>query len=92
MEKINPNAAALAGGITVDAISIVCLVFVAIAPIGTVASVANSLFHGLDVSSIAVKSISLGSSLMGLIVLFLLGAVSGYVFAFAYNKLSEKVQ
>ena len=90
MEKINPNAAALAGGINVDAISIVCLAFVAIAPIGTVASVANSLFHGLDVSSIAVKSISLGSSILGLIILFLLGAVSGYVFAFAYNKISEK--
>ena len=53
MGSINPNAAALAGGITIDAISIVCLIFVAIAPIGTVASVANSLFHGLDVSSIA---------------------------------------
>ena len=90
MEKINPNAAALAGGITADVISIVCLIFVAIAPIGTVTSVANSLFHGLDVSSIAVKSISLGSSVLGLVILFLLGAVSGYVFAFAYNKISEK--
>jgi len=25
-----------------------------------------------------------------LVILFLLGAVSGYVFAFAYNKISEK--
>jgi len=91
MGNINPNAAALAGGITVDAISIICLVFVVIAPIGTVTSVANSLFHGLDVSSIAVRSISLGSSILGLVILFLLGAVSGYVFAFAYNKISEKV-
>ena len=92
MGSINPNAAALAGGITIDAISIVCLIFVAIAPIGTVASVANSLFHGLDVSSIAAKNISFGSSLIGLIALFLLGAVSGYIFAFAYNKLSEKAR
>ena len=72
MGSINPNAAALAGGITVDAISIVCLIFVAIAPIEAVASVSNSLFHGLDVSSIAVKSISIGSSIIGLAILFLL--------------------
>ena len=91
MGSINPNAAALAGGIAVDAISILCLIFVAIAPIGTVASVANSLFHGLDVSSIAVKNISLGSSILGLIILFLLGAITGYIFAFAYNKISKKV-
>ena len=91
MGNINQNAAALAGGITVDAISIICLVFVAIAPLEAVTSVANSLFHGLDVSSIAVRSISLGSSILGLVILFLLGAVSGYVFAFAYNKISEKV-
>ena len=92
MGNINQNAAALAGGITVDAISIICLVFVAIAPLEAVTSVANSLFHGLDASSIAVKNISFGSSLMGLIVLFLLGAISGYIFAFVYNKISEKVQ
>lgn len=90
MGSINPTAAALASGVTIDVISIICLIFVAIAPIGTVASVSNSLFHGLDLSSIAVKNISLGISIFGLIILFLLGAVSGYIFALAYNKLSEK--
>ncbi len=91
MGNINQNAAALAGGISADAISLICLIFVAIAPAETVASVANSLFHGLDVSGIATKSISFGKSLIGLIILFIVGAVIGYVFAFAYNKLSEKV-
>ena len=91
MGNINPNAAALSGGISADVISLLCLIFVAIAPAETVASVANSLFHGLDVSSIATKSISVGKSIMGLIILFIVGAIIGYVFAVAYNKLSEKV-
>ena len=91
MEKINQNAAALAGGVTGAVLSLICLIFVAIFPIEAATAVANSLFHGISFSGMAAKSISFGKAATGLAVAFLIGAVIGYVFAVAYNKLSEKV-
>lgn len=91
MEKLNPNAVALTTGITASIISILCLIFVAIFPLPTVVYVANNLVHSVDFSSIATKNITLTGSLMGVILWFIIAAVTGYIFAFMYNWIGERL-
>ncbi len=91
MEKLNQNAVALAFGITVALVYVVCLIFVAIFPLQTVITIGNYFVHGIDISSIAIKNITFGRSITGLIVVSLSSAVIGYVFAYLYNWIGEKV-
>ena len=91
MEKLNPNVVALTTGITASIISIACLIFVAIFPLPTVVYVANNLVHSIDFSSIATKSITLTGSVMGVILWFIIATAAGYIFAFMYNWIGEKL-
>lgn len=91
MEKLNKNAVALAVGITTTLVYLVCMIFVAIFPLQTVIAVGNYFVHGIDISSIASKNITLAKSIMGLILVFLSSTVAGYVFAFIYNFFSDKI-
>lgn len=87
MEKLNANAVALSLGLTIVAIYLVCLIFVAILPLQTIVAVTNSLMHGIDVTSIASKRITLISSLIGVVGSFIGAAIIGYVFAYFYNRI-----
>ena len=89
MGKLKQNAVALSLGIAVAALSLLCLIFVAIFHLETVVKVANSFMHGLDVSGVAVKNITLAGSITGIIGSFLIGWFVGLVFAGAYNRLSR---
>ena len=91
MEKLNQNAVALAFGITVALVYVVCLIFVAIFPLQTVITIGNYFVHGIDISSIATKNITFGRSITGLIGVSLSSTVIGYVFAYLYNWIGEKV-
>jgi len=90
MEKLNQNAVALAFGITTALAYIACLVFVAVFPLETIIAFGNYLVHGIDISSIATKSITLAKSLAGLAVIFLSSVAAGYIFAWLYNWIGEK--
>ncbi len=90
MEKLNPNIAALSLGITAAAADLVCLIFIAAFPLNAVIKASNALIHGIDVSGIATKNISLAQAISGIFGWFAIAAVSGYIFAFAYNWLAEK--
>lgn len=90
MEKLNQNAIALSVGITTALVYLVCLIFVAIFPLQTTITVGNYFVHGIDISSIATKNITLAKSLIGLIAVSLSAAVTGYIFAFMYNWIGEK--
>lgn len=91
MEKLNQSAIALAVGITTALVYLVCLIFVAIFPLETVITVANYFVHGIDISSIASKSITLAKSIIGLVVVSISSAITGYVFALIYNWIGEKL-
>ncbi|MBS3113762.1 hypothetical protein J4448_01550 [Candidatus Woesearchaeota archaeon] len=90
MEKLNKNVVALSVGITTALVYLVCLAFVAIFPLQTIVTVSNYFVHGIDISSIATKNMTLAKSVIGLIVVALSSAVVGYVFALIYNWLGEK--
>ncbi len=91
MEKLNQNAVALAVGTTTALVYLVCLIFVAIFPLETVITVANYFVHGIDISSIASKGITLAKSIIGLVVVSLSSAATGYIFALIYNWIGEKL-
>jgi len=90
MEKLNQNAIALAVGITTALVYLICLVFVAIFPLETVITVANYFVHGIDISSIAAKNITFAKSIIGLVIVSLSSAATGYIFALIYNWIAEK--
>ena len=92
MEKLNPNVVALTTGITTSIISVLCLIFVLIFPLSTVVYVANNLVHSIDFSSIATNSITLTGSVMGVILWFIIATAAGYIFAFMYNWVGEKLE
>ena len=91
MEKLNQNAVALSFGIITAVVYAACIIFIAIAPLETVITVGNLFVHGIDISSIATKNITVARSVIGFIVVFLSSAVAGYVFAWLYNLIGEKV-
>ena len=90
MEKLNQNAIALAVGITTALVYAVCLIFVAIFPLETVVAIGNYFVHGIDISSIAAKNITLAKSIIGLVTVSLSSAITGYIFALTYNWIAEK--
>ncbi|MBS3101104.1 hypothetical protein J4204_03145 [Candidatus Woesearchaeota archaeon] len=90
MEKLNQNAIALAVGITTALVYAVCLIFVAIFPLETVVAIGNYFVHGIDISSIAAKNITLAKSIIGLVIVSLSSAITGYIFALTYNWIAEK--
>ncbi|MBI2546407.1 hypothetical protein HYV81_04460 [Candidatus Woesearchaeota archaeon] len=89
MERLNPNVAAVALGTTAAGISLLCAVLVAVFPLGATVRVANMLFHSVDIGSIAVKNLSVIGIAAGMIVWFIVAAITGYLFAFIYNWLGS---
>ena len=91
MEKLKPNVVALSLGLTSAILYAVCLVIVAIVPVGMMGTFVNNLQHSMDFTGMMTKSISFAGSVIGIIAWFLIAAVSGYLFAVVYNWASEKL-
>lgn len=89
--KLKPNIVALSLGITSVVLYVICLVLVAITPAGALVPFMNSLIHSVDFSSMMTKSITLTGSVVGIIAWFVIAAITGYIFAFVYNWVLEKV-
>lgn len=90
MEKINPTNFALSLGAATLFLAVICLIFVAILPLNIMINITNSLFHGIDISSIATKSITLSSVITGIIIWIIIAVITGYMLALTYNKLGGK--
>lgn len=78
-------AAALAGGI----LSLICAFFVAIAPQATL-KIGNTIAHGVDITMIAKQNMTVGSVIIGVIVVAIISAVTVGIFGYFYNKLSGR--
>jgi len=62
-----------------------CAILVAIAPSWTVGFF-GALFHGIDITQIARTPVPLGSTVLGLVEIVVLGYVVGWLYAKIYNK------
>lgn len=87
--KHEPNATANAVAVTVALIYVVCAVVVVLLP-DLAMSVAQSWFHGLDLSKISAFNVTPGSFVLGLITSTAGAWLIGYVFANVYNYFVKK--
>ncbi len=87
--KHEPNATANAAAVTVGALYIVCRIAVALFP-DLATSVAQSWFHGLELSKVSGWNLSMGSFILGLLTSTASAWLIGYVFANAYNYFVKK--
>ena len=91
MERLNPNVVALSLGFTTTILYVICLALVAITPIPVVVGFVNALQHSIDVSGMVTKSMSVKGIIVGGVGWFLIAAATGYIFAFLYNWLGQKL-
>jgi hypothetical protein len=87
VDKLNPKRIANTLGVVFAGVSLLCAVLVLVFP-GAAMSVFSNIFHGIDITQIAKSSVSIGSIIIGLIEVFILGWIIGWLFAVVYNKLS----
>lgn len=85
--KLNTIKVANSLAITVAITYLVCIVAIRIAPELAV-KIGNYLFHGIDISSLAVTT-SVGNSLISLITGTVISWLIGALFAVIYNKLDN---
>lgn len=85
-DKLNAKKVAISLAIVSAILYIACALLVAIAPEFTV-KMFSSMFHGIDISKIASTSISLGGTLLGLVVIVAYALIAGWLFALVYNKI-----
>ena len=87
--KHEPNVTANAAAITVAALYIVCRIAVALFP-DLAMSIAQSWFHGLELSKVSAWNLSMGSFVLGLITSAGGAWLVGYTYAAVYNFLLTK--
>ena len=89
MDKLNGKVVGFALGTTSIIIYIICAILYWIIP-STLISYANYLFHGIDLSLISNKTMTFGSTIIGLILIFASSYLIGLLFAALYNYFSKK--
>ncbi|KKR72294.1 MAG: hypothetical protein UU81_C0044G0013 [Microgenomates group bacterium GW2011_GWC1_41_8] len=82
--KHEPNATANAAAVTVAVLYVVCRIAIALFP-DLAMSVAQSWFHGLELSKVSSWNLSMGPFILGLVTSVISAWLVGYVFATAYN-------
>ena len=87
--KHEPNATANAAAVTVAGLYVVCRIAVALFP-DLAMSVAQSQFHGIELSKVSGWNLSVGSFILGLVTSTASAWLIGYVFANAYNYFVKK--
>ena len=85
-DKLSAKKVALALAGVSAVVYIVCALLIAVAPAFTV-SIFGALFHGIDISEIAMQNISLGRTILGFIEIIVLALVVGWLYAKMYNKI-----
>ena len=87
--KHEPNVTANALAVTSAALYVFCRLAVSLFP-GLAMSVAQSWFHGLEVSRVSGWSLTLSSFILGLVTLTASAWLTGYLFAKVYNYFLAK--
>lgn len=83
-DKLSPGRIANSLAITAGIFSLACALLILMAPTFTT-NLFGAIFHGIDLSQIA-KTATIGSSILGIIEVMILGWIAGWLFAVIYNK------
>ncbi len=87
--KHEPNTTANATAVTVGVIYVACVITVVLLPDLSM-TVAQSWFHGLDLSQISTFNVTVSSFILGLITSVGGSWLIGYIFATAYNYFAKR--
>ncbi len=85
--KHNPMVTAKAAALTTAVVYLVCAVSIWLFPDLSM-SIAQSWFHGLDLSKISAFNLTLGSVVLGLITATIGGGLIGYLFGWSFELVS----
>lgn len=88
-ESLNPKAAALSLAGVSGTGYVICAALFAAAPQQTLGFF-NEMFHGIDLTRIARENMTFGGTLVGFAGVVVLSLAAGWLFATAYNYLSDK--
>lgn len=88
----NPKALGLAAGIISFIVSLLCIIFIAIAPNATMNTFGWLIHIGNLADLLGQRTITLANSVVGLIVSFISAYILGWLFAVLYNKFLTKQQ
>ena len=88
MGKLNTNKVGLTLAITSVIVYVICAILYWILP-ETLIGYANYLFHGIDISLIADKTMTLGNTILGLVLIFISSYLIGLLFTVLYNYLNK---
>ncbi|NGP90131.1 DUF5676 family membrane protein [Fodinibius halophilus] len=92
MKMLNVKKLGLAFAVTATLLYVGCIILMAIAGKGGTVYFFNSLLHGLNVESIIRMDVPLIETLLGIVLTFVLGWLSGALVAAIYNNIgSQKV-
>lgn len=83
-KELSPKRVSLSLAYVTAIVSIVCALLLTIAPKLTM-NVFGSIFHGADISKIAV-AVTLPNAVLGTIVAAVIALIIGWLFAVIYNK------
>ncbi len=64
---------------------VICLIVIAIIPVGMTGPFVNNLQHSIDFNGMMTRNITLVGSFVGIVGWFVISAVTGYIFAIVYN-------
>ncbi len=84
VDKLNPRRVANSLAITAGIFSLACALLILMAQAFTV-NLFGAIFHGIDLNQIS-KTATVGSSVLGIIEVMILGWIAGWLFAVVYNK------
>ena len=84
-DKLNAKRVGYSLAAVSGIVYLACAILVAIAPSWTVGFF-GALFHGIDITQIARTPVPLGSTVLGLVEIVVLGYVVGWLYAKIYNK------
>ena len=85
--ELKPWKVGVALGIVFVIISFICALLFAFAP-ETTLNLADNIFHGIDLNPIT-KSLSWTGVVIGLIEVFIIGFVGGWLFGLIYNTVNK---
>ena len=89
MNKLRVLDVGCALGWTLASLSIICAILFMLLP-DFMIIFSNSLFHGIDVTSLARESFSISSAIFGVIISWIIGMFVGSLFVLFYNSIIDR--
>ncbi len=87
--ELNPKVVSFSLAIISGITYVLCAVFFVLAPQATLGFF-KEMFHGIDITKIAVPSVPLGSAVFGFVEIVVFSLIAGWLFAAIYNYLLKR--